>query len=108
MARREFSASKLVKYLFVAILGCAIGFAALVAVGVLWVRSIQKGPTKPRPTMVLARNDFPPPFEAPRTFKKNAILGHVLEKAAPGDDIFVDLVIPKIEITVEGAEWSKL
>ena len=108
MARRELSASKLVKYFFVAILGCAIGFAVLIAAGVLWVRSLKGGPAKPRPTMVMARNDFPPPFEVPRTFKKNAILGDVLERAAPGDDIFIDLVIPKIEITVEGAEWSKL
>ena len=108
-AAPEQQSRRWIRVLFVCSVAALIGITLLISAAINWAKSTTHGNWQlERRPMVLAKADFPPPFEMPATFETNAILGAKNAKRGPGDDIFVDCVIPKIEITVDGDEFKKL
>ncbi|HEX7861873.1 MAG TPA: CotH kinase family protein [Verrucomicrobiae bacterium] len=108
-AAPERQARRWIRVLLVCSVAALIGITLLISAAINWAKSTTHGNWQlERRPMVLAKADFPPPFEMPASFETNAILAPKNAKRGPGDDIFVDCVIPKIEITVEGDEMKKL
>lgn len=110
MVTRARSEKSLVRILFSVLLLCCVVAGLLIAGAVLWLRSFTApapGNAQVRP-ILLARNEVVPPFPLPPTFRKNAILADRQTNALPGDDIFKDLEIPKIQIIIEPRELSIL
>jgi len=113
MATSNPSAGKLLKIALIGVIVFTFAFVLLVAGVIQLIGSIRaNAQPNPRgvenPPIFLAQGPLPPPFKVPKNFEKNAILAGKYQKANPGDDIFVDLAIPKIQIDLESSEYNKL
>ena len=113
MATSNPSAGKLLKIALIGVMVFTFAFVLLVAGVIHWVGSLRAQAHPPMPRveneqMPVAQGPKPPPFKVPKNFEKNAILAGKYEKAYPGDDIFVELEIPKIQIDLEASEYNKL
>lgn len=100
----------MVRMLFGVLLLCCILAAVAIAGAVFWVRAFIEpaGEFERKRPILLAKNEVVPPFQLPAGFRKNAILADRQTNRYPGDDIFKDLEIPKIQILLESSELSKL
>ena len=118
MGSREIPPKKLLTILFLAVVGCAFAFALLLASGVYWVASLRADaqaaqrldpPPRANPRQFAsARVETTTAIETPKTFHKNAILAERNNAPAAGDDIFTELFIPNLEITLDSGEYNKL
>ena len=113
MATSNPSAGKLLKIALIGVIVLTFAFVLLVAGVIQWIGSIRaNAQPNPRrienPQIFLAQGPLRPPFEVPKDFTTNAILAGKYQKANPGDDIFVALAIPKIQIDLESSEYNKL
>jgi spore coat protein H len=113
MATSNPSAGKLLKIALIGVVVFTFAFVLLVAGVIQWIGSIRaQAQPNPRPfenrQNFVAEGPMRPPFEVPKDFTTNAILAGKYDKAYPGDDIFVELAIPKIQIDLESSEFNKL
>ena len=115
MAARELTPRVLVRMLIIGTVVCIVAFVVLVAGIVHWfstMRAHQQVEARHRTEgqILLAQNQVPqPPVEIPRNFTKNAIAASKTNLSpAVADDLFTDLVIPRLQITLESSELSKL
>src|SRR5688572_33438545 len=113
MATSNPSAGKLLKIAVIGVILFTFAFVLLVSGVIQWIGSIRAN-AQPNPRRIenreifVAQRPMPPPFVVPKNFEKNAILAGKYEKANPGDDIFVELAIPKLQIDLESSEFNKL
>src|SRR5688500_10651963 len=99
MSNRARPGTSPVRILFGVLVACCLVAGLAIAGAVVWFKSFAGQPNgggEPR-RIVLAKNEVVAPFQLPSTFAKNAILAGKQTKEFAGDDIFKDLVIPKIE-----------
>lgn len=113
MANTGRPSNRLLKTLLTVTLICFVLASLVVGAAFHWIKSTW-ATHHPQPdiffedTAVVARNEITPPFEQPETFTSNAILAGKLSPALPGHELFTELHIPKLQITVDSEEYSKL
>ncbi|MGZ8898860.1 MAG: CotH kinase family protein [Limisphaerales bacterium] len=115
MAAREMTPRVLVRWLIIGTVVCIVALVVLVAGLVHWfstMRAHQQVEVRNRAEgqIILAQNTVAQrPLEIPKNFTKNAISG-VKTNVSPaaGDNLFTDLVIPRLQITLDSGELSKL
>src|SRR5688572_11173789 len=96
------------KILAVGLLVCVFLTSLAIVGGVFWLRSAFQRPADPQIQLAQNRSrsqpTLPPgrstPVFAAVTTTKNAILADKIKTSLPGDDIFKDLHIPRLKITV--------
>lgn len=104
------------KILAAGLLVCVFIFSLAVVGGVFWLNSAFKRPAnpmvelaqnRPRPQPTLLPGRSTPVFAAVTT-TKNAILADKINTSLPGDEIFKDLLVPRLKITVPPEGMSQL
>ncbi|MGZ8921248.1 MAG: hypothetical protein ACXW3L_09710, partial [Limisphaerales bacterium] len=105
----------LVRWLIIGTVVCIVALVVLVAGLVHWfstMRAHQQVEVRNRAEgqIILAQNTVAQrPLEIPKNFTKNAISGAKTNVSpAAGDNLFTDLVIPRLQITLDSGELSKL
>src|SRR5688500_12379045 len=116
METRGIPPKRLLTILFLAVIGCAFAFALVVAGDMYWVAALRANPQpqvqlpdRPPPRQFAsARTEATQAIQTPQTFRKNAILADKNLPTAAGDDIFTELFIPAIQISLESSDYKKL